>query len=612
MKCDFCGYVTKNNVRCSDGRTILKDAFKHCDGKKVPLFWRHAHDSIDNVLGHMILENREDGVFGYGFFNDSENGKKAKTRVEHGDIDAMSIWADQLVHDNNRGVQYGDIKEVSLVMAGANPEARIDAVSLQHEDGSLTELDDEAVIFNGHNIVIKEEPAFIKHEDSSKSAKKEEEDKKEDKGETVADVIGTLTDKQMKAVKFLIGNVVNDLQNEGEDDEEDNEIKHSAEGGEEMGYNVFEGTEGQGSNNVLSHEDRKAFLRDVIADAKKNGSLKDAFLAHAATYGIDNIDYLFPDARTVTNEPDFIKRDTDWVADVMANTKHTPFSRIKSVHADITADAARARGYVKGHRKVEEVITLLRRTTTPQTVYKKQKLDRDDVIDITDFDVVRWLRAEMRIMLDEEIARAILVGDGRQPDSDDKISSTNIRDIWTDDDIYTVKVPILAESTSGGTTTPISDEARAKAFIRAAIKSRKQYKGSGNPTAYITEDLLTECLLIEDSTGRTIYDTVEKLATKLRVNKIVSVPVMEDQVRAARTGADHSDETGYQFELGAIFVNLKDYNVGADKGGEVNMFDDFDINYNQMLYLIETRCSGALIKPHSAMVFEFKTTASEG
>lgn len=594
MKCDFSGYVTKNNLRCTDGRTILKDAFKHNDGKKVPLFWRHGHDDFDNVLGHMILENREDGVYGYGFFNDSEKGRQAKIRVQHGDIDAMSIWADQLIHDANRGVQYGDIKEVSLVMAGANPAARIDPISLQHEDGSYEELEDEAVIFNGHNIVIDDhDENNLSHEDN----KPKEENKKE---ETIEDVINTLTDKQRRAMEYIIGTIVEGNQNQESDDETDDKLEHSIdEGGDDM-YHVFEGAQGQSTENTLSHEDMRNLAVSSFKDIKKYGSLKESFLAHAAEYGIDHIEYLFPDAKNIGNEPDFIKRDTDWVAGVMAETHHTPFSRIKSIHANITADEARARGYVKGKKKVEEVIDLLKRPTDPQTIYKKQKLDRDDIIDITDFDVVRWLKAEMRMMLDEEIARAILVGDGRSPLSDDKINEVHVRPIWTDDDLYTVKVPV-------NTTGLSTDDAKAKAFIKAAIKARKNYKGSGNPTMYTTEDMLTDMLLIEDNTGRTIYDSVDKLATKLRVSKIVTVPVMEGLTRAARTGVE--SETGKEYELAALFVNLRDYNVGADKGGAINMFEDFDIDYNQEKYLIETRISGALVKPYSAIAVEFESTA---
>ena len=607
---DFSGYATKNNLRCGDGRTILKDAFKDQDGAKVPLVYQHSHDDIHNVIGHALLENREDGVYCYGFFNDSEDGQAAKERVQHGDITAMSIYANKLIQKGT-AVVHGAIREVSLVLAGANPGALIDNVAIQHSDGSITDIDDEAVIYTGlefaHSDMRKDddddeedEKDLDEEEEDDTDDEDDEEDKKvkkddelkhaEEGGETVGDVFNTLTDKQKNAVYQIIADIT------GGDDDNEDEVKHS-EGGEDMKYNAFDSSlvhmDDEGA--TLTHDQ----MDTIISDAKKHGSLKDAFLEHAGEYGITDIEYLFPDARTITDTPDFIKREMGWVSIVMGGTHHTPFSRIKSVHADITEDEARARGYIKGKRKIEEVFTLLKRTTEPQTIYKKQKLDRDDVIDITDFNVVAWLKTEMRMMLDEEIARAVLIGDGRNASSDDKIKEDKIRPIWNDDDLYTIKVPVEYEANW-------TDEDKAKAAIKAVIKARKNYKGSGNPTAFMTEDLLTDMLLIEDGIGHALYESVEKLATKLRVAKIVTVPVMENLTRPGRTDEAHAEEeSGRTYTLAAVIVNLNDYNVGADKGGAVSMFEDFDIDYNQQKYLIETRCSGALIKPFSAMAVEF-------
>lgn len=572
-KFDFSGWATRNNLKCSDGRTIRKDAFKDNDGKEVPLVWMHCHDDPNNVLGHALLENRPEGVYAYCSFNDSEKGKTAKELVNHGDIKSLSIWANQL-KQNGGDVLHGLIREVSLVMAGANPGAFIDAI-LVHGEIS----DEEAIIGTGENEI----PAFeLAHaESNSKPAveiKKEdtkvaEPERKLEKEETVQEVFDTLDEKQKTVVYAIIGQAVEDAKGENEDD---------SEGGEEtMKHNVFEDSNGATNNeNILSHSDMKA----IFSDVKRYGSLKESVIQH----GITNIDYLFPDAKTLNTPPDFIAREMSWVKNVMGNVHHTPFSRIKSIFANITADDARAKGYVKGNLKIEEVFSLLKRTTTPQTVYKKQKFDRDDIIDITDFDVVAWTKGEMRIMLDEELARAYLIGDGRLPSSDDKIDPTHIRPIWTDDDMYTIKQVV---NVANGAT----DADKAKEFIRQAIKSRKNYKGSGNPTFYTTEDILTDCLLLTDTTGRDLYDSVDKLATKIRAKEIITVPVMENQTRTV----DGTTRT-----LMGIMVNLDDYNVGADKGGAVNMFDDFDIDYNAEKYLIETRCSAALTKPYSAIAFE--------
>lgn len=565
---DFCGWATRNDLTCSDGRVIRRDAFKHNDGQKVPLVWNHQHNSQDEVLGHAILENRDEGVYAYCSFNDSESGKTAKILVQHGDIDALSIYANQL-KQQGPNVMHGNIREVSLVLAGANPGAFIESV-IKHDE----ESDEEAIVYTGEKLTLA-------HADEQKEAKTE--DKKVDtaEGKTIGDVFNTLNEEQKTVVYAMLGSV---LERDDEETKNDNEEENT------MKHNLFDNDTQQQEENVLSHD----AMQTIIADGKRYGSLKESFLAHADEYGIKDIEYLFPEAKSLNTPPDFIKRETGWVSKVMGGIHHTPFSRIKSMFADITEDEARAKGYIKGKLKKEEVFSLLKRTTTPTTIYKKQKLDRDDVIDITDFDVVAWLKSEMRLMLDEEIARAILVGDGRLASSDDKINESNIRPIWKDEDLYNIKSTIEVDAAAN------SDQ-KAKAFIRACIKSRKNYKGSGTPTLYTTEDMLTDCLLLEDTTGRIIYDTEEKLRTALRVSSIVTVPVME--------GLKRDDGEGNSLDLLGIIVNLSDYNVGADKGGAINMFDDFDIDYNQQKYLIETRCSGALIKPFSAITLEMKTKA---
>lgn len=595
-KYDFSGWATRNNLKCSDGRVIIKDAFKDCDGLTVPLVWNHRHNEPFNILGHALLENREEGVYSYCTFNDTDSGRQAKLLVEHGDISALSIYANQL-RQRGSNVVHGSIREVSLVLAGANPGAFIDSV-MQHSD----DADGEAIIYTGEELAMfhseevkepeKTEESKETMENESDSISHAEEDAEETENfsteETVADVFNSFTDKQKEVVYAMIGEALKeDTENTTAETTEDTEG-----GNEEMKHNVFDQQENR-DENVLSHD----AIATIIGDGKRYGSLKESFLQHAATYGIDQIDYLFPDAKNVTRTPEFIQRDTGWVRELMGSVHHTPFSRIKSIFADITEDEARAKGYIKGKLKKEEVFSLLKRTTTPTTIYKKQKMDRDDVIDITDFDVVAWLKTEMRMMLDEEIARAALVGDGRLASSDDKINEQNIRPIWTDSDLFTIK----ASFTVGSSAT--ADD-KAKAFIRAAIKARKDYKGSGNPVLFTTEDLLTDCLLLTDANGRDLYESVDKLATKLRVRKIVTVPVMEG---LTRTGT--GDDASSTYSLFGIIVNPADYNVGADKGGAVNMFDDFDIDYNQQKYLIETRCSGALIRPYSAIAVELKTGA---
>lgn len=579
--CDFSGWATRNDLKCSDGRVIRRDAFKHDDGIKVPLVWNHQHNDPRNVLGHAWLENRPEGVYTYGFFNDSESGEIGKILVKHGDICALSIYANQL---QQRGcdVLHGEIREVSLVHAGANPGAFIDSM-LKHGEDS----DDEAIIYTGMPLYLSHSDADKQEDKADDGEKKETSEKKDDpEKKTVADVINSMTEEQKNVMYAMIGQAMDD-QGESDPESEDNNDDDSKGGTNTMKHNVFDKDDRQ-KENVLVHSDGSEVsseeISTIFGDIKRYGSLKDSVLAH----GIDNVDYLFPDAQTLANTPEFIQRDTGWVKKVMSGVHHTPFSRIKSIFADITEDDARAKGYFKGKLKKEEVFGLLKRTTTPTTVYKKQKMDRDDVVDITDFDVVAWLKSEMRMMLDEELARAYLIGDGRLASSDDKINEQNIRPILKDEELYTIQATVSVQSSA-------TEDDKAREFIRTAIKARKNYKGSGQPTLYTTEDILTDCLLLTDTTGRDLYTDVAQLAKKLRVKEIVTVPVMEG-VNGKNGGA-----------LMGIIVNLADYNVGADRGGAVNMFDDFDIDYNQQKYLIETRCSGALIKPYSAIALELNT-----
>lgn len=604
MKYDFSGYATRNNIKCSDGRVIMRDAFKDNDHKNVPLVWQHDHMSPDNVLGHAMLENREDGVYAYGCFNDTPSGLNAKELVKNGDVRALSIYANKL-KQNGANVIHGSIREVSLVLAGANPGAYIDTVMV-HSDGD-EETEDAEICFNLNTNPI------LYHSDDEKDNpnKKDNPDKNNNKDEnmsnsngnqgndsdkTVQDVIDSMTDEQKNVLYYLVGQAANGEIDEGEDD---------------MKHNAFED-----DDDYMAHS---VDFSEIIRDAKRCGSLREAVIEHGledvnyedylehgkATYGIDQIDTLFPDFKNINSTPEWVSRNMDWVASVMNGVSHTPFSRIKSVFANITADEARARGYTKGKKKLEEVFTLLKRTTTPQTIYKKQKLDRDDVIDITDFDVVAWIKGEMRMMLDEEIARAILIGDGRSDSSDDRIFPTNIRPIWQDDTFYTIRAQV---DTKGITT----EEAKTEAVIKAIIRARKNYKGSGNPVFYTTEDVLTDMLLLENQIGDVKYKTKQELANRLRVSDIVTVEVMEGQTRKGETSkGDVTASANKDLNLVGLIVNLKDYNVGADKGGAVSMFDDFDIDYNQQKYLIETRCSGALIKPYAAISVEtFDSSAS--
>lgn len=564
-KFDFSGWATRANIQCSDGRTILRDAFKECSGKSVPLVWNHQHNDAMNVLGHALLENREDGVYAYCSLNDTEQGRNAKLLVENGDITALSIYANKLQQAGSK-VVHGAIREVSLVIAPANPGACIDSIICHGE-----ESEEEAIIYSG-------EPLELSHAEEEKKddAKKDKEEGMAEDKRTVQDVIDSMTEEQQNVMYAMVGEI---MEAAGIEFDEDGNIVEKEKGGDDsMKHNVFEN---DNQENVLTHAEQL----DLINEAKRYGSFRDYFLSHSAEYGIENIDYLFPEARTLNGTPEFIKRDTGWVDKILASVHHTPFSRIKSVFANITEDEARAKGYLKGNLKKEEVFALLKRTTTPTTVYKKQKLDRDDVVDITDFDVISWLKAEMRMMLNEELARAYLIGDGRLASSDDKINEQNIRPIVSDAELYSVKKKV----TIGASAT---DNDKATAFIKAVVKARKDYKGSGNPTLFTTEDMITNCLLLTDTTGRDLYTDEAQLAKKLRVKELVPVPPMEN-AKGTEGGA-----------LLGIMVNMADYNVGADKGGEVNLFDDFDIDYNQQKYLIETRCSGALVKPYSAIVFE--------
>ena len=559
--CDFSGWATRNDLKCADGRIIRKDAFKCNNGQKVPLVWNHQHNDPLNVLGHALLENRDEGVYAYCSFNNSESGQAAREVVEHGDICALSIFANQL-QQRGPDVLHGVIREVSLVMAGANPGAFIESV-IKHGE----ECDEEGIIYTGEPITLAHAAEAAKEDNNVQTEKKED-------NRTVADVFDTLTEDQKTVVYAIIGQVLEnnkagaDTKNESE--EEDPKMQH----------NLFD-PETQDTTKTLSHD----AVQTIIGDAKRCGSMKASVLEHSAEYGIDQIDYLFPEAKSLNNSPEFIKRDTGWVGKVMGKVHHTPFSRIKSVFANITEDEARAKGYFKGNLKKEEVFSLLKRTTSATTVYKKQKMDRDDKIEITDFDVIAWLKSEMRMMLDEELARAYLIGDGRLASSDDKISETNIRPIYKDDDLYTIKrkVPVAKGA---------DEDAKARSFIKQVIRARKDYKGSGNPDLYTTEDMLTSMLLLTDTTGRDLYTDESQLAKKLRVNEIITVPVMEG-IKGVNGG-----------DLMGIVCNLSDYNVGADKGGAINMFEDFDIDYNQEKFLIETRCSGALTKPYSAIALE--------
>ena len=678
---DFSGWASKNDILCDDGRVIKRNAFKDCDGITVPLVFNHNHKEIENVLGHAVLENRDEGVYCYGYIDDeTPAGKQAKSLIKKGSLKSLSIYANklkQIGHD----VVHGIIREVSVVLAGANAGAVIDTVlahgvdaSDEEGEGVVVYAGDENPICHGADLddpevreailasmnddqkrfmlmmvgkALEDQGNSVSHstdedsnddddadefddeqsnddsdgdeesnyestedddnsdEELSQSAEESEENSEEEN--TVVhsfSLFANNSEEDDSEEETLAHSEEEELQDENpddyedseddSDDEEDSDLEHSAQEdisnqnnnkeNNDMTHNLFENN---AQNDVLIHS--AEVCGEMMADAVKFGSLKDSVMAHSADYGIENIDLLFPNAKNYTTTPEFIKRRTEWVNEVLSGVRQSPFSRVKTIFADITEDEARAKGYIKGNRKAEEVFTLLKRETTPTTVYKKQRIDRDDIIDITDFSVIEYIKAEMRIMYDEECARAILVGDGRNPLSPDKIKEANIRPIWTDDDLFTVKRSIAV-------TTATSDQARAKAFIKNLVKSRKLYRGSGNPTLFIQEDLLADMLLIEDETGRLIYDDISKLKNTLRVNKIVEVPIFDGLMRV-----DNGD-TKY---LAAILVNLNDYRTGRDRGGELSFFDDFDIDFNQQKYLMESRFSGALVLPYSAVVYEF-------
>ena len=578
MEADFSGYATKAGLKCSDGRTIMPEAFQHMDGKKVPLVWQHVHNEPGNVLGHALLEARADGVYAYCYLNDTEAGRNGRALVQHGDVTAMSIYANQLV-EKTKQVFHGTIREVSLVLSGANPGALIDNIRIAHSDGEIDELNDEAIIYTGLPLQHSDES----DEDSEADDTEENDDVENDDtvqhgDQTVQDVYDSLTEDQKQVVHFMIGAALEQAGGSAE---------HSAlntEGNDNMSRNIFE-QDATDQGATLSHED----VRGIVADAVKGGSLKEAVENYALQHGIENIDILFPDARALSNTPEFDKRRTEWVAGVLGGTHHSPFSRVKTLSADLTHEEARARGYIKGNFKKEEFFGLQKRTTGPTTVYKKQKLDRDDIVDITDLDVVAWLKAEMRLMLDEELARAILIGDGRSLDNEDKIrdpqgatDGLGIRSILHDHELYAATVNVNLDDANSNITE----------FMDTVLMNRYLYKGTGTPTFYTTEKYITRMLLERDKMGRRLFRNVQELADELRVASIVPVEVMESET-----------------DLIGIMVNLQDYTVGADKGGEINLFDDFDIDYNQYKYLIETRISGALTKIRSALVFK-KTAAA--
>ena len=589
MVADFEGWVTKNNVVCGDGLVIKENAFAHNDRQTVPLVYNHNHDSIDNVLGYCELENRREGVWGRAYLNDTESGEIAKKIVKHGDVKAFSIYANSLKKDGNK-LLHGDIKEVSLVLAGCNPGAHIKYVDMahgengEHEEAIFSFIDDPEDNGNDETIEHSDESKTeeaIAHSDDKKEEPAVADETKETKteGKSIKDIfqgaMGKLSEEEQNAIYAIVGMAIGD--DESKTEGEDENMKH----------NVFDNDEKEEKGTYISHEAEGV----IIGDAKRFGSMKESVIQHSEEYGIDGIEWLFPEVHNMNTTPEFIKRDTTWVDDVFNGAHKVPWTRIKSVFADITEDDARAKGYMKGNYKKEEVFSLLKRTTQPCTIYKKQKMDRDDVVDITDFDVISWIKTEMRMMLNEEIARAILLGDGRPASSDDKINEQCIRPIYKDEAFYSIKN--LVEFANDDTAA-----IKTKKTIYSIIRSRKFYKGSGNPTLFTTEDFVTDCLLLEDGIGHKLYKSVAEVATALRVSKIVTVEVMEGVSRV---------DNGVTKDLIGIIVNMKDYSVGSDKGGSVNMFEDFDIDYNQQKYLIETRCSGSLTKPFSAIVVESTT-----
>lgn len=594
-KFDFSGYATKNDLLCSDGRIIKANAFKEDDGETVPLVWQHVHNDPMNVLGHAVLENRKDGVYAYCSFNNTDGALNAKELVKHGDVDSLSIYANDLIQ-NGSNVTHGRIREVSLVLSGANPGALIDNLSFAHGD-EYEPVDDEAIIYTGLELSHANEGSESEKDNSMNKEKPTQGDgESENTGKTIQDVLDEMTEEQKKVLYYLVEQAANgETEEEDEAEEEDETEEHGEKPkenekdknkemeqssiGEKMTRNVFDNS---GVKNTLSLS--HAQFTEIMDDAKRIGSLRDSFLEHSQQYGIENIDVLFPDAKTPTPTPEILSRQMEWVPLVLNQTHHSPFSRVKTVAADVTDDKARAKGYQKGSLKREEMFKLLHRVTTPTTIYKKQKLDRDDILDITDFDVVSFMKSEMRMMLDEEIARAVLIGDGREIGNEDKINDENVRPIWTDDDLYSIKVPVANNA----------DPAKVE---EAILRARKDYRGTGVPVMFVSPDTMSDLLLQKDTRGIRLYKTEGELAAALRVAAVIEVPEFEGATRARK-----SDQT--KLELIGIVVNLADYTIGADRGGEVSMFDDFDIDYNQNKYLIETRISGALTVPKSALVIE--------
>lgn len=584
---DFSGWATRNNIKCSDGRTIMKDAFKQNDGQKVPLVWNHQHNDPSEILGHALLENRDDGVYAYCKFNDTESGQTAKSLVMNGDVDKLSIYANKLKSKMNN-VVHGCIREVSLVLAGANPGAYIDSV-IVHGEGA--DAEEEVVIYNDGEISLSEETSSneeIEHSDDTNKEKEDSTKMDEKKEKTVQEIIDTMNEEQKNAMYAVVGQALEDKAN-GEKGEKGDKADKEDGGEETMKHNVFDN---DNKDEVLQHSE---IIAEAMADGKKYGSLKESFLQHAAINNIDGLDKLFPEATELYKEPRMIEKDNSWVAKVMNATKHTPFSRVKTTFGRMNEETARAKGYIKGNKKANIALSVLNRVTTPTTVYIKNEIDRDDVVDITDFNVVAWQKKEMRKQLDKELALAMLLGDGRDVSDQNKINEQNIRPVISDDNMYTIKYTVTKgkDYTQEGNSYSDNDS-RTKGIIRAAIRARKDYKGSGTPTFFTTEDVVTDMLLIEDQNGRRIYNSIAELATALRCKEIVTIPEMEAEA--------------YK-DIYAVIVNMNDYTAGADKGGSVNMFDDFDIDYNQMKYLIETRMSGALTVPYSAIVLKKETPA---
>ena len=614
-KWDFSGYATRNDLKCGDGRTIRKNAFKDNDGQTVPLVWQHVHDNPDNVLGHAVLENREDGVYCYGYLNHTQRGEDMREMIANGDVSKLSIFANKLVQ-NGSDVIHGTIREVSLVLAGANPGAFIDNISIAHSDGTYTELDDEAIIYSDSDIVHSDddededdENQNEESEDESKDEESEEVEHSDDKEDqkmaendkTIQDVLDSMSEEQKNVMYYLIGAALEDQGGEAE---------HDDLGDDEMKKNIFDRTSEE-QNDTLSHSEIESIFQEAV---NNKASLKDTFLAH----GIVNIDYLLPEAKLLNKEPQIINDDQEWVSDVMNSVHKSPMSRLKTLAADITIDEARAIGYVKGTKKVEEQFGLLKREVTPQTIYKLQKFDRDDILDITDLDVVAWVKSEMRIKLKEEIARAILVGDGRANSDPHKIKEEKVIPIYKDvSPLVGYDSQLNGHNISSATfayrriiEVPSNATAADKAelLIDEAVRARVDYKGSGSPKFYTGPSRLAEMLLIKDSMGRRIYDSETSLSTAMRVRGFTEVPMFDNITRVE----DEGEETEKTFELAGIIVNLTDYTIGMDKGGETTLFDDFDIDYNKYTYLLETRLSGMLTKPFSAIIMEFTAASSEG